>query len=135
VFPAGVEGLWAEARGCRHSHEHELRHVRVLASPTALVPYLRLHPAFPYPAGATLVKLEYDDAACTNLLGYTAMLKEPPGARPAGGDWRWQRLDMTRRVIEDGAPPVCLTCHVHHCAAAGQHRPGAGYDLTCGEEL
>src|SRR5690349_15522735 len=61
VFPADFERAYQEMRDCRHSHEHELHYIRVLASPSAQEPYLALSPDVPYPEGAILVKLEYDD--------------------------------------------------------------------------
>lgn len=129
VFPADAERAWAEIRDCRHSHEHELRHIRVFASPTAAEPYQALSPDVPYPVGATLVKLEYDDAACTDLLGYTALQKLEPGAQPAAGDWLWQRVSADRQVIEEGVLSRCIGCHEEHCT------PPYGYDLTCAEEI
>jgi hypothetical protein len=129
VFPEAVENDYFEMRDCRHSHEHELRYIRVFASPTAQLSYAALSPDVPYPVGATLVKLEYDDAMCSALLGYTAMQKLPIGQMPAGGDWLWQRLDTERNVLESGAPLRCTNCHTYHCA------PPYGYDLSCAEEL
>lgn len=128
-FPEDVEQQYTEMRDCRGSHEHELRYIRVFASEGAREPYAALSPDVPYPVGANLVKLEYDDEACTQLLGYTEMLKLPKGENPAGGDWLWQRLDADRTVIETGAPWRCINCHTFHCA------PPYGFDLTCAEEL
>jgi hypothetical protein len=129
VFPANAEAEWTELRDCRHSHEHELRFIRVFASPDAEDPYLALSPDVPYPVGARLVKLEYDDFECTNLLGYTALEKLPRGTAPAAGDWLWQRVGPDRKVLEEGAMPRCINCHQEHC------EPPLGYDLTCAEEI
>ena len=129
VFPEDFEASYIEMRDCRHSHEHELRYIRVLASPTAREPYAALTPEVPYPVGATLVKLEYDDEGCETVVGYTAMRKQPEGTVPAGKDWMWQKLTVDREVTEGGAPRVCIDCHREHCA------PPNGYDLSCAEEL
>lgn len=129
VFPADVEQAYQEMRDCRHSHEHELHYIRVLASPSAQKPYLALSPDEPYPEGAVLVKLEYDDEECSQLVLYTAYEKLELNANPIGSDWLWQRVSAEREVIEQGAPWVCVNCHAHHCA------PPYGYDLTCAEEL
>jgi hypothetical protein len=129
VFPRNAELQWAEIRDCRHSHEHELRRIRVFASPDAEAPYLALSPEVPYPTGAILVKLEYDDADCTELLGYTALQKLAPGSKPEAGDWLWQRVGPDRKVLEEGALPRCINCHAEHC------KPPYGYDLTCAEEI
>jgi hypothetical protein len=129
IFPERPETQWAEMRDCRHSHEHELRFIRVFASPDAEASYLALSPETPYPVGARLVKLEYDDAECTQLIGYTALEKLPAGTSPAGGDWLWQRVSPEREVMEEGAMPRCINCHEEHC------EPPYGYDLTCAEEI
>lgn len=130
VFPEDAPGQWLEMRDCRLSHEHELRRIRVLASPTAEAAYADLSPDEPYPEGAVLLKLEYDDdGGCTDLLEYTAMQKLAPGANPDGGDWLWQRVSVDREVVEEGAPVRCINCHQVHC------EPPYGYDLTCAEEI
>lgn len=129
VFPGDFATRWREMRDCRFSHEHELRNIRVLASPDAEAAYAALSADTPYPVGATLVKLEYDDDTCAEVIEYTAMKKLAAGENPAGGDWRWQRVSVDRRVIEDGAPWRCINCHTWHCA------PPMGYDLSCAEEL
>jgi hypothetical protein len=124
---------WAELRDCRHSHEHELNHIRVFANELAATPYEKLSADTPYPVGSVLVKAEYEDGACTKLVGYTALRKEALGAGPGEGDWRWQKLAPDFRVLQDGAPTACVHCHEHHCAEAGVVGV-MGYDLTCGEE-
>lgn len=124
---------WAELRDCRHSHEHELNHIRVFANELAAAPYTKLAADTPYPVGSVLVKAEYEDDACTKLVGYTALRKEAPGAGPGEGDWRWQKLGPDFQVLQDGAPTACVHCHEHHCAEAGVVGV-MGYDLTCGEE-
>jgi hypothetical protein len=129
VFPENPDLVWREIRDCRHSHEHELRFIRVFASPTAEDSYLALSPEVPYPVGATLVKLEYDDPNCTTLLGYTALQKLAPGEQPEGGDWMWQRVNAGHEVEEEGAMTRCVNCHAVHC------EPPYGYDLTCAEEI
>ena len=116
-------------RDCRPSHEHELRYIRVFASPSAQESYAALSDATPYPVGAALVKLEYEDELCAELIEYTSMQKLEPGDNPVGGDWLWQRVSTEREVVENGAPWRCINCHTHHCA------PPYGYDLTCAEEL
>jgi len=128
VFEAGFERSYREMRDCRVSHEHDLHSIRVLASPSAQEPYAALSPDVPYPEGATLVKLEYDDEECNELVLYTAYRKLAPDTNLVGGDWWWQRVSPDRKVIEEGAPWRCLNCHTVHCA------PPYGFDLTCAEE-
>ena len=129
VFAADFERTYSEQRNCRQSHEHELHYIRVMVSPDALAPYQALSPDMPYPEGATLVKLEYDDEECRDVVLYTAYRKLAFNANPPGNDWLWQRIGPEREVIEQGAPWRCINCHTYHCA------PPYGYDLTCAEEL
>jgi hypothetical protein len=126
-FPADFAQTYLEMRNCRHSHEHELRHIRVFASPGAQLPYKNLHLATPYPEGATLVKLEYELAGCNpaDLVEYTVMYKGKGGE----GDWFWQRVSVDRMVDEEGTLRDCINCHRVHCS------PPFGYDLSCAEEL
>lgn len=134
IFPEDV-AEWKEGRPCAFTHEHDLRYIRVVTDEAADVPYQALDAAYPYPVGATLVKLEYDDEACTELIAYTAMQKQPAGYSEAGADWRWQRLDADRNVLEDGEISSCITCHQHHCTWPICGYEACGFDLTCGQEL
>jgi len=133
VFPEDLSD-WSEGRACMFTHEHELRYVRVLVDEAAEAPYRELSADFPYEVGATLVKLEYDDEACTELLGYTAIQKQPAGYSVKGNDWRWQRVTVDREVVEDGELDTCITCHDHHCTEPQCGYPDCGFDLTCGIE-
>jgi hypothetical protein len=128
IFPADFAGSWQEARSCRFSHDHELRTIRVFADVAAFGPYTTWSAS--YPAGATIVKIEYDDEACTKLVGYSAMQKLESGADTERGDWLWQKLDAKRSVKTDrDIPGRCLDCHAYHC------RSPYGFDLACGEDL
>lgn len=129
AFPEDVTMKWLEMRDCRHSHEHDLLYIRVFASKSAREPYAALSPDVPYPVGAKLVKVEYDDDQCAVPVSYTAIEKLEKGTSPSGGDWLWQKLGVDHEVLETGAPSRCVTCHEVHCA------PPNGYDLTCAEEL
>ncbi|MDZ4694361.1 MAG: cytochrome P460 family protein [Deltaproteobacteria bacterium] len=126
-FPADFSQTYLEMRSCRHSHEHELRHIRVFANPRAQLPYKNLNQGTPYPEGATLVKLEYELAGCNpaDLVEYTVMYKGKGGE----GDWLWQRVSVDRVVQEEGNIRGCINCHTVHCT------PPFGYDLSCAEEL
>lgn len=133
IFPADLS-TWSEARPCGFTHEHELRYIRVVVDEAAEAPYRELSPDYPYPVGATLVKLEYDDEECTDLVGYTAMEKQPEGYSDDGNDWRWQRVTVDREVTEDGELPTCIACHEHHCTEGLCGYPDCGFDLTCAQE-
>jgi hypothetical protein len=127
-FPRDYERVWDEARApCVLSHDHELRHVRVFANDLAFGPYTLANAA--YPVGAILLKAEYNDDACTELLSYVVMEKLPAGSTPSDEhDWTWRRFDPERREIVDARmiPATCITCHEVHCEA-----PPYGWDYTC----
>lgn len=127
-FPHEYETRFREARPpCEISHDHELRYVRVFTDAAAYDPYVSGAGAFP--PGATLLKAEYDDPRCTELLSYVLMVKQAPGSTPAlEHDWSWQRFDPDRRPLEDPRtiPLTCIDCHAFHCREAPY-----GNDLTC----
>jgi hypothetical protein len=132
---AEVERDFVEVLGCRHSHEHELRHVRILADPAAAEIYERCVltglggrcDVDAFPPGSLFVKYEYDLPDCPpwELLSYTASLRLEDHSYPEGLDWHWQRVTPNLQVAEDGAPPRCIQCHVDHCS------PPDGLDLRC----
>ncbi len=127
-FPEDYEASWREARdACTISHDHELRYIRVFTNEAAFEPYT-LHEQ-PYPVGATLLKAEYDDPDCTELLSYVLMEKLAPGAAPPDEfGWSWRRFDPDRREVHDARtiPFTCIDCHEWHCAEAPY-----GWDYTC----
>lgn len=132
-------GALIEIVGCRQSHEHELNHVRTVADAGAADIFRRcvlerpaegpLDPSCtaPFPEGSLFVKYEYELPGCApaDFKGVTANLKLAPGSYAEGHDWRWQKLTPRLRVVEDGAPIVCLLCHIDHCG------PPDGHDLRC----
>ena len=118
VFPADYAASFVEVRDCRRSPEHELAFIRVLASPDTAATYLSRTGTFA--EGAVVLKEEYVDADCADLLGWTAMRRE-------GDGWRWQEVASDRVVVEDGAIERCETCHAR-CVA-----PDQGFEGTCAE--
>jgi hypothetical protein len=130
-----VEREFVEVVDCRHSHEHDLRHVRVFADPAAAEIFERCVlsglggrcDVSRFDTGALFVKYEYDLPGCDprELTSYTASLRLDDGDFPEGRDWHWQRLTPAMDVAEDGAPARCIQCHVNHCD------PPDGLDLRC----
>ena len=125
-----------EIVSCRQSHEHELNHVRTVANPAAAEQFRRcvLDPhaadepcAEPFPEGSLFVKYEYELPGCLpeDFKGISANLKLAPDSFPAGRDWQWQKLSSRFAVEENGAPAVCLICHLDHCSGL------KGHDLRC----
>lgn len=130
-----VERDFVEVVECRISHEHDLRHVRVLADPDAAEIFERCVltglggrcDVDRFATGALFVKYEYELPGCDpqELSSYTASVRLEDGDYPEGLDWHWQRLTPAMEVVEDGAPDRCIQCHVNHCAEP------FGLDLRC----
>lgn len=113
---------YQQLRDCRRSADHDLSYIRVLADAQAIPPYVNRD--VPFPAGAVILKIEYADPPCTDLVGYTAMRRDV-GIDPAGGDWHWQRANRAGTVTEDGIIERCKGCHTS-CGV-----PPDGHDGTC----
>lgn len=115
VFSSDWETAYAEVRDCRRSPDHDLSYIRVLASPDAETVYATRSGEFP--EGAVLVKPEYADELCTDLLGITAM-------RRGATAWEFQETDALARPL--GTDVLrCIGCH----ASCGV--PPDGYMGTC----
>lgn len=129
-FPTDYATRWREARTCAISHDHELRYIQTFVNDLADEPYATF--ASPYPPGSILLKPEFDDEFCTELLAYTVMVKLEPGDSPDTQDWRWLRYDAERRPIEEAGviPEGCIACHRWHCGELPY-----GWDLTCAPDL
>ena len=126
LFPDDYASTYQEVRDCRRSGgAHDVNHVRVLAGPAALGPYMNR--TDPFPAGAIVLKEEYDfgDSTCSGeIVQWAVMMKLEPGDNPDMLDWRWQRVSKLGDVVEDDAPR-CAGCH------EGCGFPPDGYDGTC----
>jgi hypothetical protein len=127
LFSADFEQTFVQVRGCRKSIEHDLEFVRLLVRPEDAATYARcVVPDSPcgdadgFAQGALLVKAQYLDASCTELLRWTVAQKD--AASTEGGGWRWQEVSAARQVTLDGAPRACVSCHTH-CDPA--------FDLRC----
>lgn len=120
IFPADVEESFTEVRDCRSSIEHELHFVRVFADELAHDPYTTHDAGFP--EGAVVVKVEYADEGCTDVIGYTAMKRLADGGSPDALDWHWQEAGADREVLGDGALLRCVGCH---------ERCEDGFEGTC----
>lgn len=111
---------WPEVRNCRFSIEHDGMNIIVHASPGAETAYTE--GTYPLPEGTILVKAEYGDSFCEELVELTAMRKLAPGTAPADGDWEWQHVDASGKVLGSGSLTRCVMCH-QGCTN--------GRDLTC----
>jgi hypothetical protein len=122
-FPEDYAATYQEVRDCRRSGDHDLNFIRILASPEAFEPYEGR--SLPFPVGAVVLKPEYADDGCQDLVGYTVMRKEAAGFDPMSSDWSWQRVSADRKpqAFEEAR---CIGCH-RTCVEP------SGYDLTCAD--
>jgi len=124
-FPADYANTYVEVRNCRGSGDHDLNNIRILAGPSALVPYQgRVEP---FPVDAVVLKEEYDfgDLTCEGpIKQWTVMRRLAEGSSPDTLDWAWQRVDLERHVVDEDLPR-CINCH-QGCGVAPD-----GYEWTC----
>lgn len=120
-FPADHATRYTAVRTCVRSADHDLAFVQIFAAPDAVASYLERQ--MPFPVGAVLVKQEYADPGCSDLVGYTAMRKE----RAEGGvqAWGWQRVSPAG-AVEFIERERCASCH-ESCVTP------LGHDHTCAE--
>jgi hypothetical protein len=134
VWPSDYAASYTEVRPCRRSIDHDLGYVTIHADAAAAEPYVKRDK--PFPVGATVLKVEYEDEACTTLRGFTVMKREAPGYDPDYGDWHWQKADAARLVTVDGrssSPPANPPTHVDRCVKCHDACGKApdGFDGTC----
>ena len=123
-FPEDSAATYVAVRGCRRSADHDLGNIRVLADPAALAPYRDR--AAPFPAGAVVLKVEYDfgDLTCAGpIRNFTAMRRDA-ALDPQRLGWSWQRVDHDRTVTSED-DSRCIGCH-SQCGS-----PPDGYLGTC----
>ncbi len=110
ILPGDYQASYLQVRGCRLVIGHNSNYLDVrVNNAEAQQAYLAANG--PLPQGSVVVAEESDAADCTGLTGYTLMFKDVPGYNAAAGDWRWQRLDDQRNVLEDGRVQSCISCH------------------------
>lgn len=117
---AEVTASWPEVRDCRFSIEHDAVNIIVYASPGAETAYTE--GTYPFPEGTVIVKAEHDDTFCDEVVELTAMRKLAAGSAPDDGDWEWQQVDPSGKVLDSGSLPRCVSCH-RSCTN--------GRDFTC----
>jgi hypothetical protein len=114
ILPQDYKSSYVLARSCRYSTSHT-RFIKVLTN--------NRETNEAYLAGNCLLALnslvlaeEYDKADCASVTGYTLMYKES-GYDPDHNDWRWQKMDDQRSLLEDGHVQSCIDCH-QQCSQA-----------------
>jgi hypothetical protein len=125
LFPADYADTYRQVRDCRHSIEHDVSSIRVLADLAAFEPYMNRDADFP--EGAVVLKEEYawEDVTCSGpLLRWTVSARLAAGSAPEALDWAWQKLNTSRKVVS-ADEPRCILCHTK-CGV-----PPDGYEGTC----
>ncbi|MCC6624582.1 MAG: hypothetical protein IT385_25260 [Deltaproteobacteria bacterium] len=123
IYPADWRTTYLEARGCRPSPDHDLEHVALWIDPASKATWDACVDAFPegdgdceapFADGATFVKPQYLDAACTQLVRLSIAKKDATRFASSGG-WHWQEVLVDgagrERVSLDGAVERCSSCH------------------------
>jgi hypothetical protein len=114
IFPADYRSDYVEVRECVKSIEHSDHgqvNVRVYANRIAADAYLANAPTLP--VGSVVVKEEFSGDDCCDdarLVRWRAMRKEEPGFDPADGDWHWQWVAASHKVVFDDKS-TCIGCH------------------------
>ena len=131
IYPDDWTSAYLEVRGCRASPDHDLEYVSLWIDPASKPLWDTCVDAFPegdstctelFPDGATFLKPQYLDPACTQL-ARLSIARKAPGFASAGG-WHWQEVlyqNDVPRVSQDGAIAKCARCH-ETCP---------GFDLRC----
>lgn len=124
-FADDYEASYVEVRDCRQSGDHDLNNIRILADSAALGSYQNRDQNFP--VGSVVVKeeFEFDDQDCSGpVKQWTVMRRLADGTDAMKLDWEWQKVDGTRRVVEENTPS-CYGCHTG-CGVGPD-----GFDGTC----
>jgi hypothetical protein len=108
LLPADYRQRFVEVRDCRSSVEH-LGFIVIKTEPGVVAAYNQ--GPYPLAAGTLIIKEEFSDRGCQVPTGWTLMQKQAAGYDDRWGDWLWQRLDATGRVLEDGKVARCGSCH------------------------
>ncbi len=121
IYPADWRESYLEVRGCRASPDHDLEFVSLWMDPASKAQWDSCVDAFPegdstcgdpFPEGATFLKPQYLDPACTEL-ARLSIARKASGFDDVGG-WHWQEVLVTNgreRVSHDGALTRCSGCH------------------------
>ena len=109
LLPATYPAGFSEVRDCRFSVEHSAVNIRILADGPGTAVFA--DESYPFPVGTLVVKEEYRDMQCRDLVGYTLMERRPDGDEEASDGWAWQRLDAAAKVIGPDDDRSCTGCH------------------------
>ncbi len=108
ILPPDYSSSFVLARNCRYSTSHS-RFLRVLTDGKETNDaYLAGNCLLP--VNSLVLAEEYENASCSSLIGYTLMNKVS-GYDSSHNDWRWQKLDDMRNLLEDGRVQTCIDCH------------------------
>jgi hypothetical protein len=116
-FPQTWEADYTKVSSCRKSPDHGGLYVEVWADPTSKDLVDDAVPTFP--SSAVMVKLEFNDSACTDGTKCMAMRKTGEGA------WEYQVLGGSGNIEKQGKLSECSGCHQAKCAEHDEVCTGA----------
>jgi hypothetical protein len=124
VFAEDFEQTYTEVRGCRQSPEHQLTFIRLFvpADQAALIAGCMAPGATcteALPKGTVLVKPEYVDADCNELLTITASRRETDGPAGDRAAWRWQNVSPEGVVKKRSPRPGEIHKQIRHIRDQG----------------
>jgi Cytochrome P460 len=125
-FAADYASSYTEVRNCRHSGDHDLNYIRVLADPDALEPYMNRDNPFPVDSVVMKEEFEFDDVTCEGPLKQWTVMKKLADGDPnvPSSGWTWQKVSADRTVVSEDKD-TCMGCH-DMCGVLPD-----GYDGTC----
>lgn len=126
IYPADWATSFTKVRDCRQTPEHDLNHVTLHVDPASVALWQQCVVydstcTERFAEGATFIKAEYSDSACTDLVLVSAAKKSSDAAFADVGGWHWQEVQADGRVAEDGAVERCARCH-ESCDGSYDHR-------------
>jgi hypothetical protein len=108
ILPPDYKSTYLLARNCRYSTTHG-HFIKVLTNSVETNDAYMAGNCI-LPRDSLILAEEYDTATCALLTGMTLMYKNA-SYDPSHNDWRWQKLDDTRNILEDGRVQTCIDCH------------------------
>lgn len=107
--PADYQSSYTKITGkCAKSGAHGDKYVLSYMSKDAVDAW---HKGDQLPVGAVVLKVGYNDSACSEVTQHWAMKKLKISTPRAIGDWSWQMQDEYGEVTNEGKISGCVSCH------------------------
>ena len=118
AFPENYQSSYTKLHDCTESAHPAANYVVTWLSPEGAESWAAMMEGVtggaepgPLPTGTVLVKAQYEDSACSELSGYTAMEQLAPSSSPELGDFRWQFINADGSCNDCDAGTNCSSCH------------------------